>query len=142
MKKVKIFKTVFLTICESIRLTSQRVFHNESINREILDGLLSISEKNEFSDRNEPSIIQIINRTLKLIPWCNNCLVRSLVMKRVLRIYGIESTLRLGCNSSIESFKAHAWISVGGIDYFRYRNRNPFEYTNISASSERLPNDT
>lgn len=44
----------------------------------------------------------------------NNCLVRSLFLKWLLRRKGVECELRLGTRFEDGAFKAHAWVEVRG----------------------------
>jgi hypothetical protein len=52
-------------------------------------------------------------RTLSLLPTDSRCLMRSLVLVRLLARRGIEAQLILGV-SSAERFQAHAWVELDG----------------------------
>jgi transglutaminase superfamily protein len=52
-------------------------------------------------------------RTLRLLPTDSRCLMRSLVLTRLLARRGIASTLVIGVRSG-ESFEAHAWVEHAG----------------------------
>jgi hypothetical protein len=52
-------------------------------------------------------------RTLRLLPTDSRCLVRSLVLTRVLARRGISSTLVLGVRSE-DRLEAHAWVEHDG----------------------------
>jgi len=137
MKSINIKKIISLslrTIIESIAVTFSSRFTKSKFNREIESGLREKEVINDSSDLREVESILTISRTLKLLPWANNCLLRSLIMIRVLSRYGVASRLRIGCSGSVEDFKAHAWISVNGVDYFRYGPKGSFA---ILAATER-----
>jgi transglutaminase superfamily protein len=56
---------------------------------------------------------QAIERTVSLVPFDSRCLVRSLVLVRLLGRRGIASTLVIGVGVEPE-FTAHAWVESGG----------------------------
>ncbi len=56
---------------------------------------------------------QAVARTLAIIPFDSRCLVRSLVLVRMLARRGIESTLVIGVDVD-PVFSAHAWVESGG----------------------------
>jgi hypothetical protein len=53
-------------------------------------------------------------RTLRLLPTDSRCLVRSLVLTRVLCRRGVSSTLVIGVSLS-DAFEAHAWVELSGV---------------------------
>lgn len=54
-------------------------------------------------------------RVVKIrLPWCGNCLSRSLAIWFVLRRRGIESALRIGAMMNDDGLKAHAWVEYEG----------------------------
>jgi Transglutaminase-like superfamily len=54
-----------------------------------------------------------VSRTLHLLPGDTRCLVRSLVLTRLLARRGIASTLVIGTRTKPE-FLAHAWVELQG----------------------------
>jgi hypothetical protein len=54
-----------------------------------------------------------VTRTLSLLPGDTRCLVRSLVLTRLLSRRGIPATLVIGARSTPE-FLAHAWVECAG----------------------------
>jgi hypothetical protein len=52
-------------------------------------------------------------RTLRLVPADSRCLMRSLVVTRLLARRGIATTLVIAARVS-NGFGAHAWVEVGG----------------------------
>jgi hypothetical protein len=54
-----------------------------------------------------------IVRTLTVLPADSRCLIRSLVMTRLLARRGVASTLVLGVSRD-RGFEAHAWVEVNG----------------------------
>jgi Transglutaminase-like superfamily len=54
-----------------------------------------------------------VDRTLSVLPSDPRCLIRAVVLARVLARRGIGSRLILGVQSSPE-FSAHAWVEHGG----------------------------
>jgi len=53
-------------------------------------------------------------RTLSVLPTDSRCLMRSLVLTRLLARRGIESTLVIGVAAGPE-FLAHAWVECRGV---------------------------
>lgn len=51
-----------------------------------------------------------VGSTLPLFPFGRRCLVRSLVLLRLLARDGIEATLVIGVGRDVEAFSAHAWV--------------------------------
>jgi hypothetical protein len=54
-----------------------------------------------------------VQRTLRLLPTDSRCLIRSLVLTRLLARRSIPNTLVIGVRKTGE-FEAHAWIEHGG----------------------------
>jgi hypothetical protein len=52
-------------------------------------------------------------RTLRLLPTDSRCLMRSLVLTRLLARRGIAGTLVIGVRTG-ERFEAHAWVEHSG----------------------------
>jgi hypothetical protein len=57
---------------------------------------------------------QAMGKTLRHIPFDARCLMRSLVLTRLLARRGIESSLVIAVQSE-PSFKAHAWVESEGV---------------------------
>jgi hypothetical protein len=58
-------------------------------------------------------IARLVGAVASRRPFRANCLVRSLVLKRVLARRGIAGRLRVGVNTEASEFEAHAWIELG-----------------------------
>jgi hypothetical protein len=56
---------------------------------------------------------QPVRRTLDPLPWDSRCLMRSLVLLRMLARRGVVCQLVIGVRPG-EKFEAHAWIEHGG----------------------------
>lgn len=56
---------------------------------------------------------QPVRRTLDPLPWDSRCLMRSLVLLRMLARRGVVCQLVIGVRPG-ETFEAHAWIEHGG----------------------------
>jgi hypothetical protein len=56
-----------------------------------------------------------VARTLTLLPTHSSCLVRSLVLLRLLARRGVDSSLVIGVHHEDDSFAAHAWVEYRGI---------------------------
>lgn len=54
-----------------------------------------------------------VMRTLRLLPTDSRCLVRSLVLTRLLARRGISSSLVIGVRTD-HGFEAHAWVEYAG----------------------------
>jgi hypothetical protein len=55
-----------------------------------------------------------VGRTLRFLPFDSRCLVRSLVLTRMLSRRGIDSVLVIGVDVR-PGFSAHAWVESGGV---------------------------
>ena len=60
-----------------------------------------------------PRLARSVLRTLPRLPIESRCLVRSLVLTRLLARRGIPGALVIGVEPG-EKFGAHAWVEVGG----------------------------
>lgn len=54
-----------------------------------------------------------VSRTLRLLPFDSRCLMRSLVLARLLARRGIDGSLVIGVRPQ-PSFEAHAWVEHAG----------------------------
>lgn len=54
-----------------------------------------------------------VRRTLAVLPTDSRCLIRSLVLTRLLARRGIETKLVIGVKPG-ETFEAHAWVELAG----------------------------
>jgi hypothetical protein len=57
-----------------------------------------------------------VSRGLRLGPWQPRCLVRALVLYRLLRAQGEESVLVIGLDAVRPTTEAHAWVELDGRD--------------------------
>lgn len=57
---------------------------------------------------------RVVQRSLRLLPFDSRCLIRSLVVTRLLARRGLESTLVLGARSK-PGFAAHSWVEYAGV---------------------------
>jgi Transglutaminase-like superfamily len=48
-------------------------------------------------------------------PWRSTCLTRALVLYAMLRQHGYVPRLHLGASGSAREFRAHSWLSLGGV---------------------------
>jgi transglutaminase superfamily protein len=63
-------------------------------------------------------IAHFVNRVASHLPFYSSCLVRSLVLRRILQSSHIASELHIGVRKSAETtqqFEAHAWVEYEGI---------------------------
>lgn len=74
----------------------------------------------------------VVGRTLGWLPFDSRCLVRSLVLTRMLSRRGIDSVLVIGVKVQ-PSFSAHAWVESEGRPLLP-----PLDYSDGSAQSSRL----
>jgi Transglutaminase-like superfamily len=56
-----------------------------------------------------------VGKALNVIPADSRCLVRSLVLTRILTVRGIESVFVIGVNADPHDFGAHAWVEHDGV---------------------------
>jgi hypothetical protein len=57
-----------------------------------------------------------VSRGLRLGPWQPRCLIRALVLYRLLRAQGDEPVLVIGLDAARPTTEAHAWVELGGRD--------------------------
>jgi Transglutaminase-like superfamily len=57
-----------------------------------------------------------VSRGLRIGPWEPRCLIRSLVLYRLLRAQGVHATLVIGLPDASHSPDAHAWVELDGRD--------------------------
>lgn len=60
------------------------------------------------------SLGTIVRRVLAVLPTERRCLIRSLVLVRLLERRGLQNTLVIGVDNH-ETFAAHAWVEHDGI---------------------------
>jgi len=61
------------------------------------------------------AIARTVHRAANWSPSKPNCLARSLVLVRLLRLKGFEAELRIGVAKPDETLAAHAWVEHGGV---------------------------
>jgi len=91
------------------------------------------SNRQEEKRPDEERLFYLVNMLSLSLPLTNNCLLRSLVVKHLLKLAGTESTLRFGCKKdSEELLTAHAWLenSSGSI----IGQESTFSYQAFSAN--------
>jgi hypothetical protein len=57
-----------------------------------------------------------VSRGLRLGPWQPRCLIRALVLYRLLRAQGDEPVLVIGLDAAKPTTEAHAWVELDGRD--------------------------
>lgn len=57
-----------------------------------------------------------VSRGLRIGPWQPRCLIRALVLYRLLRAQGVEAVLVIGLAADSPSTEAHAWVELDGRD--------------------------
>ena len=57
-----------------------------------------------------------VSRGLRIGPWQPRCLIRSLVLYRLLREQGDLAELVIGLPDRADSHEAHAWVELDGRD--------------------------
>ena len=60
-------------------------------------------------------IARLVHAAANRNPFRPNCLARSLVLSRLLRIRGLGAELHIGVAARGGAFAAHAWVEHGGI---------------------------
>ncbi|MEE4196496.1 MAG: lasso peptide biosynthesis B2 protein [Bacteroidales bacterium] len=56
-----------------------------------------------------------LRRMKRRLPWKVKCFEEAIAVKKVLKVYGLGSTLYLGVKKGEgEGLKAHAWLKAGG----------------------------
>ncbi len=72
----------------------------------------------DFKDNREQSsyvwlVARVVNRISTKTPWESKCLVRALVIRKILSRRKIPTTLYFGVMLEEKELKAHAWIRCG-----------------------------
>ena len=64
-----------------------------------------------------PSLLsRAVSRGLRIGPWQPRCLIRALVLYRLLRAQGDPAVLVIGLAAASPSTEAHAWVELEGRD--------------------------
>jgi hypothetical protein len=67
--------------------------------------------------RTPPALLsRAVSRGLRIGPWRPRCLIRSLVLYRLLREQGDPADLVIGLPERADSHEAHAWVELDGRD--------------------------
>jgi len=79
------------------------------------DGETGIEIPNEDERRDIRFVTYKVAGMARRVPWQSKCLVQAMTAQRLLRDYGISSTLYLGVGRDKESgnMVAHAWVRSG-----------------------------
>ena len=79
----------------------------------------------------------IVNGVSKRLPGQYSCLVRSLVLRRILAKRGIPAIVQIGVinQSDTAEFKAHAWVECNG-EVINDSRETVSRFTPISVNSE------
>ena len=81
--------------------------------RRVLEGSGRVREKVEHQDSNLEDRISDAMRWASSLYWKRVlCLQRSVAMARLLRRYGLDAEVVIGCRS--EPFASHAWVEIDG----------------------------
>ena len=68
-------------------------------------------------------LVRAVNRGLRIGSWRPRCLLRSLVLYRLLRAQGDAPTLIIGLPSRATETDAHSWVELDGRDVGPYPGR-------------------
>jgi hypothetical protein len=78
-----------------------------------------VSALGEFSNA-DPLPVALLSRAifrgLRVGPWQPRCLIRSLVLYRLLRGQGDRAVLVIGLHEGARTADAHAWVELAGRD--------------------------
>jgi hypothetical protein len=75
-------------------------------------------------------ILKTMRRIRLILPWQNNCLVKSLVFKYLLNIFGIRSRISLSVNKNLNTIQsAHAFLKIN--NSFNYLKNNSHQEVSI-----------
>ena len=79
------------------------------------DGETSTEVPNEDEQRDIRFVAHRVAGMARRVPWESKCLVQAMTAQRLLRDYGISSTLYLGVGRDKENgnMVAHAWVRSG-----------------------------
>lgn len=75
-----------------------------------------LGERSETTPLPVRTLSRAVSRGLRLGPWQPRCVVRSLVLYRLLRAQGDEPMIVIGIRDRAASKDAHAWIELNGED--------------------------
>ena len=87
------------------------------LRRQPLPALVSRLDKTDGSQRRPVGLMShAVSRGLRVGAWQPRCLVRALVLYRLLRAQGESAVLVIGLADDRPSKEAHAWVEVNGRD--------------------------
>jgi hypothetical protein len=87
------------------------------LRREKLPQLVARLGKPEVRPPMPPLLLsRAVSRGLRLGPWQPRCLIRALVLYRLLRAQGNDPVLVIGLADARPTTEAHAWVELGGRD--------------------------
>jgi hypothetical protein len=94
--------------------------------------LLKMKPKKLVFENNKPYAIKIAYKSLRrvtlILPWQNNCLVKSITLKLLLNSLGVNSKIAIGITKSQYSvLNAHAFIKIDNYsNYFDIKGIKEF----------------
>ena len=89
------------------------IMHYTLNNKQYLGNILKTFNRNHINIPNNYTKQQLVRKLnfiiKKLLPNAQ-CLIRSLIIKSILKIFGFNEPIYLGLNLKGQQLKAHAWI--------------------------------
>jgi hypothetical protein len=87
------------------------------LRRETLPAFVARLGKPEGRPPKPPALLsRAVSRGLRIGPWQPRCLIRALVLYRLLRVQGNDAVLVIGLADDRPSTEAHAWVELAGRD--------------------------
>jgi hypothetical protein len=84
--------------------------------RPLPDAVAALAEPSWHARLPTSLLSRAVSRGLRLGPWQPRCLIRSLVLYRLLRDQGDGAQLIIGLRERTASSDAHAWVELAGRD--------------------------
>ena len=87
---------------------------------------ISLSKKKKKIGLEAQEILRISKKILNAM-FIKSCLLRSLILRDILKLFKIRSTIIIGISKE-DDFKSHCWLEVNGLDIFTDNFENIKKY--------------
>ncbi|MBE0447278.1 MAG: lasso peptide biosynthesis B2 protein [Actinobacteria bacterium] len=79
--------------------------------------ILTYRTKASRSPLDEKMIVRLIDAVLSRLrgPWAKNCVTRSIILCRLLKEAGIDSSIHIGVCEYQDTYRGHAWVESHGL---------------------------
>lgn len=86
--------------------------------KRIYNLLADSSVRNSIGNRQPIALIlRLTNKIANVLPWSPSCLCKVMVVRSLLYMYKIDSTVYLSVKKQNKKIAPHAWMEIGEIRY-------------------------